>query len=850
MQPKLGPFLGLYARRFLDDIVYPEDRAAELRDKAEQGLVVYVHRARDPAEHLALSRAVVKHQLPVPKFVGGLNVWPFQTLLGIARRGRGMRGAPKDKNRKQEWMLQRCLRAGDAAELFLRRPLTLVTTSSTHPAAYVEALVNLQRNLDVPIFLVPHFLALQQRPAKLSPGIADAVFGTHEEPGVVRAYARLLWGGRGARFEVSEPINLKAFVDERAQQDDAVLAKKVRWVLLHHLHRLERITHGPPVKSPLRMREDTLKDPTLKAAVQEQAASTNTSEAVVKKHAEELYDEIAARFDIDMVRLGDAILRRVWRIIYDGMEVPEADIQRVKEAGQKGPLVIVPSHRSHVDYLVMSQVMMWHGMLPPLIAAGINLAFFPLGAIFRRSGAFFIRRTFKGDPLYGKVFKAYIKRLFKEGFTTEFFIEGGRSRSGKSLHPKLGVLTALVEAFLDGRQHDALFVPANISYEKIVEMGSYTKELRGGDKTPESAAALVQTAGVLRSRYGRVFVCFDDAISIADFIESRGETRESLLADDDKKRRFVRALGYQIVFGINRVQVVTANALAITILLSYRKRGLDVDVLHMTVRALLEHIRRVSEGNPRFSNGLEEDTAGQVERALKVLVDDKMVHQDEAAGQRFLRIDEGAFLALDYYRNNIIHHLVPEALLASAVRSLGGLDGRVLDVMELQSRTLLLSRTFKIEFIYRVDLPFTEIFNDSIQRIAEYDIVELTDEGVRIRDEKRAKGLVEFAANMIAHLVDAYRMVLSTLPEEAKRSDSKKDLVLNLLERVRAGTLSGELACVEAASKLNVENAVALVQDRGGLTFDDDGQPVVDASWVQGEGADLLAVLKDARLPT
>jgi len=207
-------------------------------------------------------------------------------------------------------------------------------------------------------------------------------------------------------------------------------------------------------------------------------------------------------------------------------------------------------------------------------------------------------------------------------------------------------------------------------------------------------------------------------------------------------------------------------------------------------------------------------------------------------------------LALDYYRNNIIHHLVPEALLASAVRSLGGLDGRVLDVMELQSRTLLLSRTFKIEFIYRVDLPFTEIFNDSIQRIAEYDIVELTDEGVRIRDEKRAKGLVEFAANMIAHLVDAYRMVLSTLPEEAKRSDSKKDLVLNLLERVRAGTLSGELACVEAASKLNVENAVALVQDRGGLTFDDDGQPVVDASWVQGEGADLLAVLKDARLPT
>ncbi|MCP4503086.1 MAG: hypothetical protein GY822_24375 [Deltaproteobacteria bacterium] len=848
MQPRLGPFLGFYARRFLDAIVYSEDTAKELKELSKKGLVVYVHRARDPAEHLALSRMVKRLGLPVPRFVGGLNVFPFQTVLGALRRRRGLKGAPKDPNRREEWLLQRCLRTGDAAELFLRRPLTLVTSSKTHPAAYMEALINLQRNLDTPIFLVPHFLALRQKPSRLEPGITDAIFGTHEEPGVIRAYARLLWGGRGAHFEVSKPINLKQFVDERPTQDDVVLAKKIRWVLLHHLHRLELMTHGPPMKTPQRMREDVLKDPTLRQTLHDEAAQQKVEESTLKIQAAKIYDEIAARFDIDVVRVGDAILKRIWRIIYDGLETDDDDIDRLKEAGQKGPLVLVPSHRSHIDYLVMTQVMMWNGMLPPLVAAGINLSFFPAGPFLRRGGAFFIRRSFKGDPLYARVFKAYVKRLFKEGFTIEFFIEGGRSRSGKSLHPKLGVLTALIEAFLDGRQDDALFVPANISYEKIVEMGSYTKELRGGEKTPETATALVQSASVLRSRYGRVFVRFDDAISLKDFIAARGETRESLLEDEKSKRELVRSLGYLLVYGINRAQVVTANALTITVLLSYRKRGLDVELLHQTVSELLAHIRGVSEGRPRFSEGLEEDPVGQTERALRRLVKDKLVHEDQAAGKRFLRIDENAFLNLDYYRNNIIHHLVPEALLASAVRSLGGLDGKKLEFDEVKHRAFLLSRLFKFEFIYQANLPFEQLFARTVSRTSAYNLIESNGEAITVRDNGRAKGLVEFAANTIAHLVDAYRLVLQALPDEASNAESRKALVLAVLERARAGTLSGELVCAEAASKINIENAISLVVELGGLQFDEKGKPEANVAWFTGDGAALREVLEDARL--
>lgn len=848
MQPRLGPFLGAFARRFLDPIPYPEDAAEKIAKLQERGVVVYVHRARNAAEHLALSRVIVRNGMPVPKFVGGLNVLPFQTLFGALGRPRGMRGAPKERGRKEEWLLQKCVRDGAAAELFLRRPLTLVTSSSSYRARYVEALISLQRNLDRPIFLVPHFLALRQRPRGLEPTVTDAVFGSGAEPGVIRAYARMVWASSGARWEVSDPVDLQAFVAERAEQSDAALAKRVRWSVLHHLARRERITHGPPTKPHHRMREDVLKDPNLQETITELTTTEGKSEDVLVREAGKMHDEIAARFDIDVARLLDLSLRVVWRMIYDGLEVDKDDIERLRETAQRGPLVLVPSHRSHVDYLVMSQVLMWHGFHPPLIAAGINLAFFPIGPLFRRGGAYFIRRSFKGQPLYAAVFKAYVKRLFKEKFPQEFFIEGGRSRTGKSLFPKLGVLAALVDAFLEGREPDALFVPANISYEKIVELGSYTRELKGAEKKKESASGLVGAAGVLRSKYGRVFVTFDQAISLKEFLADRGIDRETVT--DDERRALVRALAVRIVYGINRAHVVTANALVIMVLLSFRRRGLDVELLDRTVSQLITHIARVSEGTPRFSPGLVEDPVAQAKRALKRLVEDGLVHEDKAAGRIFMRIDDDAHLSLDYYKNNIIHHLVPEALLAAAMRSLKAEPGKTLSIEETKARTLLLSRSMKFEFIYRVDVPFSILFRETLERVESYGLLTIDDDAktITVPDNERARTMFDFAANLIANFIDTYRVVLENFPRAAADATDKKTLILKLLEDLRAAFLSGEMACSEAISKSNVENAINLVQDRGGLTWDESGKPMVDATWFEGEGADLLKVLNEAAL--
>lgn len=811
MHDGAGPLFSIFARRFLDRIPYPDDVAERLRALSKTGVVVYVHRARNLFESLALSRALVVRGLPLARFVGGLNVASLHPWWALPRRWRAARALPRDAALREEALLELCVRQGFPAELFLRRPLTLLTTSSAYKARYVEVLVRLQRELDQPIYLVPHFLSLRSAQPHLEPTAADALFGTAEEPGFMRALVRLAVSGRGARWEVSDPVDLKTFVEQQGQPGDAALAKKVRWLLLRRLAGVERVTHGPPLKSWERMREETLRDGSLQRFLDENAASTGQPKQAFEKRAAKNFGEIAARFDFDVARVLDALLRVVWTRIYDGIVVEQKDLERVRREARRGPLVIVPSHRSHVDYLVMSQVLFWNGMAPPLTAAGANLSFFPLGPIFRRAGAYFLRRSFKGDPIYAKVFKTYVGKLFKEGYTQQFFIEGGRSRTGKTLPPKMGILGMLVDAFLESREQDAIFVPAHISYERIVEAGSYKKELAGGEKEKESATGLVHAAGVVRKRYGRVFVTLDETVSLADFMQRRGLAREGIT--EEQKRQLVAALAHRIVYGINRAGVVTAAALVVTSLFGFRRRGLAEPLLLDGAKRLVGHLEHAHAGRARFEPGLMDDVDGALRTALARLVADGAIAVERAADQAFHRVEPDRALELDYLKNGIIHHFVPEAIVATAARSLGAKPGQPLERALVAGRARELSRVFKMEFIYRADATFEELFDEAVKNGARVGFLVEDQDRLLIPDEPAARAARHFAANLVANFVDSYWACARALPAVVEKAGDGKELVLKLLEAVRAAWLSGDIVCPEAVSKANVENAVRLCED-------------------------------------
>jgi glycerol-3-phosphate O-acyltransferase len=839
MAPRLGLLLSFFCRRFVDPIPYPERWAERIRELSRDGTIAYVHRARNPAEHLALIRAVRNLKLPRARFVAGMRVWALQPWWRLLGRFRGVRGAPRGGAARDEWLLSRCVEAGDAAEIFLKKPLTLVTQKSAHPARYIEALVRLARDSDSPIYLFPHFLSTRTRAGNLEPSTADAVFGSIGEPGFVRSLWRLVWSRKLARWEVSEPIELVSFVKERASSSDETLAKKVRWALLHHLARLERVAHGPPLKSAARVREDTLKDPNLRAFLDEQAAETGQPRDKLANQARRYVDEIASRFDMDVARVLDMLLRFVWRRIYDGLEVLDEDIERVREATRQGSVVLVPSHKSHVDYLVMSQALLGHNLMPPRVAAGANLSFFPLGPLFRRGGAFFLRRSFKGLELYARVFRAYMGRLLKDGFTVEFFIEGGRSRTGKTLPPKLGLLSMVVQAWLDGRRGDAelrdtIFLPASISYDKIIETDAYKRELEGGEKEKESAGALLKTASVLRSKYGRVFVTFDEPISLADFSARHAELEGK---PPEESRTLVPALGHRIVWGIQRASVVTARSLVAAAILGYRRRGVREEALIVAAKELLAHIARVDPG-ARLAGALAEYPEVRAQAALEALVAEGALHVEDIDGERFYRPKEGAALALELSKNTVIHHFVDDAIVMASLTSLGG----EAPLEQLEARAKLLSRVFKQEFTYQTERSFRAVFDSTCRRLESLEVLTLDGEGVGPAQEDIGKRRGAFLVGLILNFIEAYRVVAQDAVEACAEPQAKKALVSRLLTRLRAGYLDGRLRSPEAINKVTVETALAWLIEQGFLEVDDG-----DLKATEVGGLDrVIAALKEA----
>ena len=224
----------------------------------------------------------------------------------------------------------------------------------------------------------------------------------------------------------------------------------------------------------------------------------------------------------------------------------------------------------------------------PHIAAGKNLSFWPLGPIFRSGGAFFIRRTFKGAVLYSKVFSEYVYKILEEGFNIEFFIEGGRSRTGKLLQPKLGLLSILLSAFREGGGDDLIFVPVFIGYDRVLEESAYLHELEGGEKKPESLLQVIKARKFLKRRYGRIYIRFHDGISLNDLLAQQGKTIQEMTVKE--QNGLCRQLGYQLVNAIDNVSVITPHAVVAGAILNGGKQRFSYNHLMDDVQTYMNYL--------------------------------------------------------------------------------------------------------------------------------------------------------------------------------------------------------------------------------------------------------------------
>ncbi len=803
--PKRGGLLGRLLAPFFAQVRVGAEATERLRDAYERGIVVHCFRSHRVLDPTFLLYALDHLGLPPP-------AWMHDHYLSQL--------APTVED------LSATVAAGCPSLLFLRRPRTLISPNPTYSERYFETLIALQRQLDRPLLLLPEALLGTKQPIGLRRTIVDTIFGDREAPGRLRELIGFFWWYDTARFHVGAPVDVRAVLEREEGRPDRVIAKKIRWAILNHLAREDRVRTGPLRVPPARTRERVLHDPAVRQEIDRAVEKGDTRDAV-EKRAGSIIRAMAADLRYGWIRVVDATLDIIWSRIYDGIIVDAEGLNRVRDAARKGPVVLVPSHKSHIDYLVMSQIFFKDGIAPPCIAAGDNLNFWPLGFIFRRSGAFFLRRSFKGDKLYSEVFAAYVRRLLREGNAIEFFIEGGRSRTGKILPPRMGMLSMCVDPVLDAEVPDVHFIPASISYEKVIEGKSYWKELEGEQKKKEAMGALLgSSTKVLRSKYGRVFVDFAEPISMRVFAASRGYEigkPHDPEAPDGPRRQLVTQLGHRIVYGINHATRVTPTSVSALVLLSRAHRGLGEEEMYKNVDRTLDVLESLGA---RRSPSLEGSTRRPaIREALERLQSDGLISTVLAPdGDTVLQVGEEGRRALDYYKNNIIHFFVPHAIAMLAVMTAP--SAKYADIAETGRR---ISHLLKFEFSFRADRGFDENLRQAGAFLESRRTLDVrTEDG----DETWTITLVgreeaALIASMIGVFFESYRLTaecLDVLPASEKR------LSAVVLGRAKKQILEGRVVRAEAANKLTVASAIKLLTEDGILSRESSGYEVADES--------------------
>jgi len=788
--------------RYFEPVRFPPEAEAELRALHEKGFVIHVMRSTAWVNYLYLVWALVRRGLPPVRAVVNLRRWFTRPWRKTAQRG------------ALDVRFTYARRNQGSGLVFLNRALLLRPSGQTMKEDPFPALVALARKSDKPVYLVPELFVWERWAKPLAPGIMDYLFGSPEAPGFLHTVIAFWRNHQQAQFRVGEPIDLQKFVQDNPEESDEVIARKVRGALHHHLARETRAVFGPPMKGADRVIYEIVRDREMQKAFEEQAEALKKPKEQVQREVEKNLDQIAARYHPTVVAMISPLLHWVFNRIYDGIEVDESGLERALKAGTRAPIVLCPSHKSHVDYLILSWVLWNRGYAVPHIAAGANLSFFPLGPILRRAGAFFLRRSFKGDALYSLAFKSYVRKLVKEGTHQEFFPEGGRSRSGKLLMPKLGLLTWEVDAVLEGASHDLCFLPVSIDYDRVVESKSLSRELSGGEKKPEDLKALLTTPKVLTARYGRIYLSFDEPVFLSDFAKLRGvELTENL--PDEKKKNLVRALGNRIMFGISRKSTVTPQALVCAALLAHRRRGVTARELahRITLLRQLAQDEKVPFSATLANAPSDPAVLGPIQSAIATFQEDEMVKVEEAKGQPIYLPVEERRVELSIYKNSLMNLVASRALVANAI--LGATPGETLT--QIQSRALFLSRLFKFEFIYEVGLSFPTLFERASEKLSALGLVLKTEETLAVAPEAHARPELEFHADLLRDLLEAYWLAARTL-NEMKGPVDTRTFVRDALELGRAELLSGRIRMAEARNRSTLENAIAFFKDQGYLT--------------------------------
>ena len=477
--------------------------------------------------------------------------------------------------------------------------------------------------------------------------------------GRLRRFFTVLVHGRDVLVKLGEPISVAQLLDEEMTLE--ILARKLGRVLRVYFQDQRSVTVGPDLSHRRLLLDEVLERSVVVAAIRREVRSSGRQERRVRARARRYAAEIAADYSYPVVRLLERAFTWLWNRLYEGVDVRHLD--RLTEIAAGSELVYVPCHRSHIDYMLLAYVIYRQGLVPPHIAAGINLNLPIIGPILRRGGAFFIRRTFQGNALYTAVFRSYFRTILAKGFPIKYFIEGTRSRTGRLLNPKLGLLQMTVQSFMVDRDRPVVFVPVYCGYEKLVEGQTFIGELRGEGKQKESLGGFFRSLGALRERFGSVQVSFGEPVWLERVLdEVHPSWREENLEEHFRAEwvaQTAELLGQRIMISINAAAVINPVNLVSLVVLCMPKQA----IVEVELRTQLELYVALAELAPYAPR------AGQCQLQADAMIAQcermRWLNRHSHALGDVLYMDERRAALASYYRNNILHLFVLPSLIAA-----------------------------------------------------------------------------------------------------------------------------------------------------------------------------------------
>ncbi|MDP6178985.1 MAG: 1-acyl-sn-glycerol-3-phosphate acyltransferase, partial [Desulfatiglandales bacterium] len=743
-----------------------------------------------------------RRRLPYPKIAFALNIsllLPFTDFVKILIRQlsslfrMGHLPSPYESG-----FYKRAIQQGTTSLIFLVDPKGFVRHFIHAEKDHLHFLLETQKDMDRPIFIVPQLVLYKMTPERDHSNFTSLFFGFKDHPGIIRKIALFFRHNRRAFIDFGRTLNLKAYLEDQPPSKPLHdMAVEIRQQLIQSIDRQKRVILGPIMKSRQQLKEIVLIDQGVTQKINKMASGNEKQKKHLRKKAGEYFDEIAADYNntyIQWICLG---LSWLWKKIFEGIDVDMASLARVREWARRGPLIYIPSHKSHIDYLILNYVLYDSHMHIPRIAAGKNLTFWPMGHIFRKSGAFFIRRSFMGAKLYSEVFTRYIKALLEEGHPIEFFIEGGRSRNGKLVPPKTGFLSILLRAYHEGFCDDLVFVPTSIIYDRIIEEKTYLKEIGGGRKEKENVFQILRARRVLKRRYGKIYLRFNHPFSLKEYLAKTNRP-----AKDNN-----RHLAFHLIQSINEVTLVTPLSLIATAILAKHRRGFNRSELSETVKILLSFLKKYD--HPLAST--LSDPVKAVQETLSLLISWKIVdflEDVEKEEETFYYVDEDKKVELEYYKNSIIHFFISHTFVAISL--LTGTE-EVKESEHIISDYVFLRNLFRHEFVFDEQEDMGEKVHSALRYFLDSAFLTPPESNKGYKISKLGFDKLPVWAALGKTFLESYWIAVKSISQQHNK---KRGEILKNMDYLGSRFLKlGLIDHVGALSRLNYKNAMTYIDE-------------------------------------